>query len=99
MSNLPKISNYGRYSSDNYGAHTLCVSVGTVDMYFSYKTLVAFRTPDTGLVVGENVYSPTTGKHLNWIDGGKTAKKDRLDRSEFESKWAEVSERFEITLA
>ncbi len=92
--NLPKISNYGDYRSGNYGAHTLQVSIGTVVLYFSYKTLIAFRTPETGLVVSENVWSRTTGKHLNWIDGGN--KEDRKGRSEFETMWQTVAEKFEM---
>lgn len=91
---MPKISNYGKYSSDNYGAHTLRVDIGDVALYFSYKTLIAFRTPETGVVVSENCWSTTTGKHLNWIDNGN--KKDRKGRSEFERLWKEVAERFEI---
>jgi len=30
--NLPRIKNYGKYSSDNYGAHTLCVDLGGITM-------------------------------------------------------------------
>lgn len=94
---MPRIESYGRYSSDNYGAHTLRVHIGDVTLWFSYKTLVAFSSPDTGRVVSENCWGPTTGKHLTWIDGGN--KKDRLGRDEFEQKWKEVAERFNIDAA
>lgn len=90
---MPTISSYGQYSSDNYGAHTLRVEIGDVTLYFSYKTLVAFRAPGKGLVVSENVWGPTTGKHLNWIGGSK---KDRLSRTEFESQWKAVAEQFNV---
>lgn len=46
------------------------VTVGNVTLWFSYRTVVAFSTPETGLVVRENDWKGTTGKHLNWIDGG-----------------------------
>ena len=85
---LPSISNYGQYSSDNYGAHTLRVNVGPFTLYYSYTTLVAFRAPNTGSVVRSNDWGPTTGKHLNWIDQG--SKSDRLPGEKFEAKWAEA---------
>ena len=36
---------------------------------------VAFRTFETGLVVRENDWGLTTGKHLNAIDGGEKSKR------------------------
>ena len=85
---LPSFENYGRYSSANYGANTLVFSVGEANIYFSYKTPVAFSTPSTGLVVRENNWGPTTGKHLNWIDGG--CKRGRIHGDEFEHRLEEV---------
>jgi hypothetical protein len=53
-------------------------------VYFSYSTPVAFYHPRTGLVVSENVYGTTTGKHINWIDGGeKEAKAKRKPANVF----------------
>lgn len=84
---LPKIWNYGRYSSDNYGAHTLAVQVGDVTMYYSYKTLVAFQdwSNGHGLIVSQNIWGTTTGKHLNWIDEGN--KGHRLPPEQFQAAW------------
>ena len=87
---MPKISNYGQYSSGNYGAHTLLIEVGPVDLYFSYQTMVAFRSPQTGLVMTTNYWGQTTGKHLNWIS--RTA--PRLQSDEFEAKWRDVQTRY-----
>jgi len=89
---LPSIRSYGDYSSSNYGAHTLEVSVGNLTIYFSYKTPVAFETPGN-LVVSENVWGCTTGKHLNWICCDKSK---RLDRNEFEKQLAEVMEKYNV---
>jgi hypothetical protein len=83
MSSLPEISSYGEYSSDNYGVNSLCVDLGTIRLYYSYKTIVAFYTHKTGLVVSGNVWTVTTGKHLNWI---RSNKKDRLPYDEFEKQ-------------
>lgn len=77
---LPKISSYGDYSSSNYGAHTLEVNLGTITLYYSYSTIVAFRA-DGALVCSENVWSTTTGKHLNQIQPNKRA---RVKHEEFE---------------
>lgn len=72
--NTPTHDTYGRYSSDNYGAHCLVFTdAAGVTCWFSYKTLVAFRKPGGSLVVRQNDWGPTTGKHLNWIDGGDKA--------------------------
>ena len=82
------IRSYGEYSSENYGVNAMRVDVGSVTFYFSYHTVVAVHTYEHGLVVCENCWGPTTGKHLNWIDGG--AKYSRLPHSEFEAKVAEI---------
>lgn len=68
----PRFYNYGRYSSENYGVHTLCF----VDCYgnqywYSYETLVAFCINGSFHII-HNYWGNTTGKHLNWIDSDKT---------------------------
>ena len=83
---LPSISSYGDYASSNYGAHALRVTIGSLTVYFSYKTPVAFQTPH-GLVCSENVWSTTTGKHLNWIQPNK---KNRIPNAEFEQRFKDV---------
>jgi len=88
---LPTIGSYGNYSNDNYGLNTMKVSVPGLTLYYSYETIVAFYTWDTGLVVCENVWSVTTGKHLNWIDGGD--KKGRLPVEEFDKQLEETMAR------
>lgn len=75
--------NYGNYSGGNYGAHSLAIQIGNLTLYFSYNTVIAFRTPETGLVVSVNQWGPTTGKHLNRIMDNKNF---RIPRAEFEAK-------------
>lgn len=80
---------YGHYSSSNHDVKTLAFEDGKGNtFYFSYKTLVAFKTKDKTLIVRENIWGPTTGKHLNWIDGGD--KESRLSEKEFEKKYHEI---------
>lgn len=89
MAFLPTVNNYmgRRYSSDNYGAHSLEVDLGLLCLYYSYKTVVAFRYKGK-LTVRVNDWSTTTGKHLNEIDGGD--KKSRIEGEKFEKQLAQV---------
>lgn len=57
------------------------LDLGEVEIWFSYETPIAFRLAGGTPVVSENVWSTTTGKHLNLIDGGD--KKGRLPHAEF----------------
>jgi hypothetical protein len=65
---------------------TLRPNLTRVDMkcgtlWFSYQTLVAFQTERSGLMVRKNEWGPTTGKHLNEIDGKRDY--DRIDLEQF----------------
>ena len=74
---IVNFGSYGDYSSKNYGVNALMFTdVNNVDYYFSYKTLVAFNHKSTGLVIRENLWGNTTGKHLNWIDNDKSKRVD-----------------------
>ena len=82
---LPTFESYGNYTNENYGAHCLRFCIGSLSVWYSYKTPVAFYHPSTGKVVRENDWSTTTGKHLNAIDGGQ--KKSRISGEVFERKF------------
>ena len=66
------------------------VEIGDLELYFSYETCVGFRTSKTGLVVSENIWGSTTGKHLNWLDGGR--KDCRIPNGEFKKQLKELLE-------
>lgn len=87
-----KIWNYGNYTNPNYGT-SIAVRIGKLTLYFSYKTVVAFEDGNKRYVC-ENVFSSTTGKHLNWIDGGN--KKNRLPYDEFKKKLEETLRKYEL---
>ena len=60
------------------------VNIGGVRVWFSYETPIAFQVDGQPRVVRENVWSNTTGKHLNAIDGGdKEAKERRVSSDDF----------------
>ncbi len=71
---LPKMTDYCNWSTD-----AKLVSVGDLDLYFSYRTCVAFRWRGQ-LVCCENIWGKTTGRHLNQI----THKVNRVPKAEFE---------------
>lgn len=59
------------------------VKFNGITLYFSYETLVAVEANGKTVVI-KNYWGPTTGKHLNAIDGGsKEAKEARFDNDDF----------------
>ncbi|GAG12601.1 unnamed protein product [marine sediment metagenome] len=83
MTEIPNISSYGNYESSNYGMNTIRLGLSSITLYYSYKTIVAYSDFTDGLTVCDNVWSTTTGKHLNWIDDDHSI---RLPFEQFEIK-------------
>lgn len=87
MAKLPSFSTYGNYASSNYGVHAMVFTDPDGNRFwFSYQTLVAFCGGGERVVL-QNYWGPTTGKHLNAIDGG--SKKQRVDHATFERRFQE----------
>lgn len=60
------------------------VRLGELVVWFSYETMIAAELRDTQ-IVRVNVWGPTTGQHLNAVDGGsREAHKRRLSIDAFE---------------
>lgn len=70
------------------------VTIGDASVYFSYRTPVAFYG-DEGLVIRENDWGPTTGRHLNYISTTRA----RLTGAEFEAQLEAFAARFDLTFA
>lgn len=66
-------------NSPSAQSNAKCVEIGDVELYFSYETIVGLRYRGR-TVVTQNTWGPTTGKHLNAIDGGNKA--DRVTMTE-----------------
>ncbi len=80
---LPTISNYGQGNTQR--PNTIRVDIGPMTVWFSYETPVAFNLDHNRNATCRNQWGPTTGKHLNWIDGGgKGAVAARLPKAEFD---------------
>jgi len=72
------------------GSNFASVSFDNLTIHTSYKTVIGFENVD-GRFVRENAWGPTTGKHMNAIDGGSNlAKAARLPSAEFEKRLADV---------
>ena len=68
------------------GNKGLAVEIGNLILYFSYDTLVAFKSPENGLVCCDNIWGSTTGNHLNSIEP------DHDKRYDYPSFMAKVEE-------
>ena len=74
---------------ENTGLNTHTIHMRDIDIYFSYDTPVAFWVSgNSEPTVSENVWSRTTGKHINLIDGGNT--NHRIDNDLFVSELDEI---------
>ena len=70
------------------------LTFGKLTVWFSYTTPVAFHVEGQPLVVRQNDWSNTTGKHMAEIDGGgKEAKQTRVSGEEFMTRWAMMADR------
>jgi hypothetical protein len=69
------------------------VTIGLIELYFSYETCVGFYAPGEGTVVSENVWSTTTGKHLNYWQSDKTK---RVKHDEFQTRLEAVLAKIDI---
>lgn len=64
------------------------VVIGKLIFWFSYETVIGFHTPDTGIIASENIWSNTTGKHLNSF----SYKDQRIDRQLFQEQLDQLLE-------
>ena len=77
----------------NRNTKQITVEIGDLDLYFSYNTIVAFRSPFSGFVISENIWSMTTGRHLNEIDPDKTK---RINNTKFLIKLVETLQYYNL---
>lgn len=67
---------------------------GYTTIFFSYETPIAFYNAGD-LVIRENAWSTTTGKHLNWINPDKSI---RISGKEFDAKLETLLKRLAVTM-
>lgn len=62
------VRNYNKTKENRrYGAHTMCVELPHIQVWFSYETPIAFATRDGFLHVRKNEWGPTTGQQMRTI--------------------------------
>ena len=71
---------------NNTNPNDIVVSIGRLDLFFSYETIVAFRDDELSCC-RVNSWGPTTGKHLNAIQPDKSK---RVSGEIFEDRLAEM---------
>ena len=76
------------YSPQGTNPNTHSVTLGNLTIYFSYNTPVACQITGESAVVSVNIWSSTTGRHLQWIDGGD--KESRIDNATFTRQLEEI---------
>ena len=47
------------------------IKIGTLTLWFSYETIIAFDSWKTGFWISKNYWGTTTGRHLNEIHPDK----------------------------
>ena len=70
------------------------VTIGGLTVYFSYRTPIAFYG-DEGLVIRENDWGPTTGRHLDYV----STTRERVSGTVFDAKLEEYAARFDLAFA
>jgi hypothetical protein len=60
------------------------VDIGDITVWYSYSTPIAFKIVGSELVIRQNEWSTTTGKHLNQIN---TDKSIRVSGDDFKARW------------
>lgn len=63
----------------NINRNSAVVFTENAVLHFSYETLISFKIGNNPLVISENCWSTTTGKHLNEIDSDKSKRVPRKD--------------------
>lgn len=80
-----------RADHPNERPNFVVIEIGDLRFSFSYNTCIAYWAPGEGLVVSENIWGPTTGRHINMVSHSLTA--NRLPRDEFEKRLNDVMSR------
>lgn len=81
-----KVSVVFGYAGNNE-PNNFFLTLGSLRLWFSYKTVIAFQDEGIPLTCRVNDWKQTTGKHLNAICPNH---KERIDGELFEAKLKEV---------
>lgn len=79
--------------SSSHNGKLTQLKIGDIMIHFSYETPIQYYTPETGIVTTENVWGPTTGRHLNAISNPQ----DRIPWKEFQDRITQDLGQLQIT--
>lgn len=83
-----------RADHPNERPNYVVIEFGDITLVFSYHTCIAFRAPGEGQVVSENIWGPTTGRHINMCSG--VDPENRVPREEFEQRLNDLMSRMTL---
>lgn len=63
-------------------------AIGNLSVWYSYETPVAYRVDGAPIVVRQNEWGPTTGRHIREIEAAEHATGERIDGATFERQLA-----------
>lgn len=93
---IPTVSCYAPGTSGDL-ANCIRVDIEPLVLWFSYRTLIAFKVGGLPIVVHENDWGVTTGKHLNAID--REDKGNRVSDQQFQALWLEQTANLDPLIA
>ena len=80
------------YTTNESPYATKVSMTGGIHIWFSYNEIIAIETPWDGLVASVNVWTRSTGKHLDAISHPS----DRIKHSEFRKRVDELEKRLRL---
>lgn len=95
---------YGNNHSLEAQSKTSAFTIGTLTLYFSFRTLIAFQEKGEALRVIKNYWQKTTGHHLNVIQnlfgslrGGHIDPDERLNAQDFRFRLDALLKKYHLT--
>lgn len=70
------------------------VDLGKLRLWFSYETIIALQTQNNDVIISENIWSKTTGRHINIIKEGY--KHLQVDTKTFQEQVDKLKERLYV---
>ena len=84
---IPKYEYYANSSRGNTDLKAIKIITDTVNIWYSYNTVIAFQEKGKDVICIENLWKKTTGIHLFYIQYDKTK---RLPVEQFEKEFFKV---------
>jgi len=87
--NIDGIDNNFDIETFSKGNNNRKVTIGDLELFYSYRTVIAFNRAHWPTVIAQNQWGSTTGRHLNDVNPDKSI---RLPYKEFKQQLKELLE-------